>query len=270
MDTLLVADSFRVRVRDHGGVAEARMPVLHFERFRTGVAEALDDQPDEDWWELVFEPFMETVPAQIAEGGAGFPRIELRDAGDSEPVLDLRIRPLPRLTTRIELRTAPGVRLITPRLKGPNIPRLAELNRGLGAEALLIDDAGSAVEGATTSLLWWDGGTLCAVASEERVLSVTELLVLSIAAHRGIPVEMRSCTPKEITAHEVWALNALHGIRKVTGIDGVSTGTPRRGRLADFRDALEDTWQAIDSRFDDELDDEADDWLEYGEHRDHL
>lgn len=252
---LLVADSFRVRERE--GVAEARMPAMHFDRFRRGVAAAieglLDGSRREEWWRLVFEPFMETGPGRIADGGAGFPRIELRGieplgndgSAGGDPVLDVLIRPLPPLTTDLELRSAPGVRLATPRLKGPNIDRLGALNRELGAEALLLDEAGRAVEGATTSLVWWDGPVLCTARSRERVESVTERLVLAIAERRGVPLEPRACTPDEIASHEVWALNALHGIRAVTLIDGTPTGGPERGRIADFRDGLESAWRPL-------------------------
>jgi len=248
MGTLLVADSFRVRERE--GVAEARMPAMHLDRFRRGVAAAIEEilhgSRREDWWRLVFEPFMGAVSEQIADGGAGFPRIELRGGDDGgDPVLDVLIRPLPPLTTSLELRSAPGAPLARPRLKGPNIDRLGALNRELGAEALLLDEAGHAVEGATTSLVWWDGPVLCTARSRERVESVTERLVLAIAEQRGFPHEPRACTPGEIAAHEVWALNALHGIRAVTLIEGTPTGGPERGRIADFRDALEGAWRPL-------------------------
>lgn len=267
METLLVADSFRVRERER--TAEARMPGLHLDRFREGVAAVLEGSVAagllsgsrrDDWWELVFEPFMKTAPERIAAGGAGFPRLQLLgpeggeggEASGAEPRLGVRIRPLPRLTASLELRSAPSTTLVTPRLKGPSIGRLAALNRELGAEALLLDRSGGAVEGATTSLLWWDGATLCATASEERVDSVTERLVIAIAERRGDPVERRSCRPDQIAAHEVWAVNALHGIRRATRIDGAPTGSPDHRRLADFRDALEDAWRPIDGHEDED------------------
>lgn len=247
MNTLLVADSFRVRECD--GVAEARMPGLHLERFSAGVAETLlamgEEGPGTDWWELEFLPFLDTLPEQLALGGAGFPRIELRVTDDGALSLAVQIRRLPRLTTRIDLRTAPEPDRVAPRIKGPDIDRLLAMNRESGAETLLLDGTGDAIEGATTSLLWWDSDTLCVSAATQRISSVTEELVRAIAEQRGVRVETRNATPADLRASEVWAVNALHGIRAVTHIDDIETARARRGRLADYRDALEDTWQPL-------------------------
>lgn len=244
MEQLLVADSFRVRERE--GVAEVRMFAAHLERFQRGVVDTLDRSPSDDWWQLEFEPFIDTVPEQLARAGSGFPRLELCADADSDEVrLRLRTRPLPRLFTRIDLRTAPRPTLISPHIKGPNIARLAELNAELGAETLMLDERGRAIEGATTSLVWWRGNTLCTVATQDRVASVTEMLVVSIAAHFGTQVETASPTVAELSSCEVWAVNALHGIRAVTTIDGTRTAAGRRGRIAQYRDALEDTWQSV-------------------------
>lgn len=299
MDQLLVADSFRARVGPSTGATEVRGLGLHLDRFRTGAAEMLGGAVERGWWERVFEPFMETVPERIARGGEGFPRVELwRDGATGAPRLDVRLRPLPALGQSLELRSAASAALVSPRVKGPNIARLAELNRELGAEALLLDDAGRAVEGATTAILWWRGDALCRVASPERVASVAEALVLRAAPAPGITpgaavtagnttsaaasfgdsarigafrpdrsetteiseriyapegtgapettgVSEESRTPAELARHEVWAVNALHGIRPVTAIDGVVLPEPDPDRLRAFRAALDRAWRPV-------------------------
>ena len=53
-------------------------------------------------------------------------------------------------------------------------------------------------------------------------------------------------TAAELTSHEVWAVNALHGIRTVTSINGVALPSPVPQRLAWFREALDRTWEAIE------------------------
>lgn len=244
MEQLLVADSFRVRLR--AGTAEVRGFDLHLARFAAGVAQTPDAQHSARGSRTAFEAFMAEAPGLIAAGGEGFPRLEAGlDPGTGELSFGVRIRELPRLGDSVELRSAPSAGLVAPRVKGPNISRLAELNRALGAEALLIDGAGRAVEGATTSLLWWDEGTLCVVASDQRIDSVTERLLLGIAERLGVPSERRSLTATGLAAHEVWAVNALHGIRPVAAVDGTATTAPEKARLRTFLDELDATWRPV-------------------------
>lgn len=192
---LLVADSFRVRRSPRTGASEVRGLDRHLDRFTRGVLECwpgaamrakegrrahqaalaelrTDPGFDEQSTLLLVPnpadtPILERVDAflaealpQLAAAGEGFPRLELWGGRDPEaagpdPELRLSLRPLPELRETIELSTVRGVRLDHPGRKGPNIARLAELNRELGAEALLLDQRGRAVEGATTSLIWW-------------------------------------------------------------------------------------------------------------------
>ncbi|MBO1902896.1 aminotransferase class IV [Leucobacter weissii] len=247
MDALLAADSFRVRVR--GGRAEVRGLDRHLERFTASVREpssgASPPSPDE------LSAFILDARARIADYGAGFPRLELRRHGGTTE-LRLSLRPLPALGRTVELRSAPGVRLPDPRRKGPNISLLADLNRELGAEALLLDETGHALEGATTGLVWWppgngrdpatDRGYL--VADDRRVPSVTESLLLDAADGR---LEGAAASPEQLAEQEVWAVNALHGIRPVTSIDGAALPRPDERRLHRFREALDRSWQPVTS-----------------------
>lgn len=248
MTALLVADSFRVRV-DDAGIAEARLFRAHLERFALGVGEMLDtiDAP-EDWWELEFTPFLENAPQEIADGGAGFPRIELlADADGGALQVNVRHRPLPQLTRTLSLRTAPGYQPTFPGIKGPNIAQFASLMHELGGEALLVDDSGSIVEGSTTSIVWWEGDTLCTVASTARVPSITESIVLSLAEQAGYAIEWRQIDVATLSCKPAWALNALHGIRRITHIDGHELRPTPDARLTRLRDGLEETWQPLTS-----------------------
>lgn len=237
-DELLVADSFRVRV--HDGRAEVRGLSHHIGRFSWSAHLATAG-------ELAgVGNFLDEARFRIAVHGAGFPRWELwRRASDAGFELRLSLRPLPELSEAIELRSASGVELEHPERKGPNIARLAELNHELGAEALLLDADGRAVEGATTAILWWVDGELRTSSARSRVTSVAEALAVEVAQAAGIPVRSALATPEELTVREVWAVNALHGIRPVGSIDGTPLPEPEPHRLARFRDAFDGTWQAV-------------------------
>lgn len=151
----------------------------------------------------------------------------------------------PALAETVDLRTAPAQALSAPRIKGPDLELLGALNRRLGAEALLIDSSGRAVEGATTSLAWWRDGVLCTSAVAERIGSVTERMVLEAASGLGIATSQDSATPDELAGREVWALNALQGIRVVASLDGTPSPPPDADRLQEFRDALERSWRPV-------------------------
>lgn len=251
MPTLLVADSFRVRCDPASAVAAVRGFNLHLDRFRRGVTEMLGTglfEVGPDWREQVFEPFMSTVPEQITRGEAGFPRLELSQEQQTPGLsLAVRLRPLPPLTTRIDLVSSAFDDAILPWVKGPNLERHVMLNRRLGAEALLTGQDGSVLEGASTAIVWWSGATLCTVDSSSRVNSVCEALVTSLAKASGVAVHRSSITPRALAEHEVWALNALHGIRPVTRIDEVELAAPRSDRLAAFQRSLDETWQEVAS-----------------------
>jgi branched-subunit amino acid aminotransferase/4-amino-4-deoxychorismate lyase len=95
--------------------------------------------------------------------------------------------------------------------------RLRQEAQQAGAhEAVLLDD-GAVVDGATSALLWWREGTLChPPLSLPRVDSVTARSILTIASATGVAVREEAARPDELEGCEVWAVNALHGIRLVT------------------------------------------------------
>lgn len=250
-DELIVADSFRVRQGAAGSSAEVRGWRLHRERFTSAVREVCEMESFGASHRvlLTLDDFLENAAEQIADYGEGFPRLELRRTSPSDLKLSVTLRPLPDLGATLELRSAPGVQLSRAHLKGPNIVRLGELNRTLGAEALLLDPAGNALEGATSSLIWWPpGSTEGHVVSQrpgattgDRVPSVTESLLRS----SNDRITGARATPAELAQFEVWAVNALHGIRRVTSIDGTSLPAPDIHRLSTHVETLDRCWESV-------------------------
>jgi branched-subunit amino acid aminotransferase/4-amino-4-deoxychorismate lyase len=154
------------------------------------------------------------VPAE----GRWFPRVELRSNGE----LAVRMRPAPprEPTVVAWIADVPDPRR-SPRHKGPDLERLAALRERAAAhgagEAVLSDADGRLLEGAFTSLLWWDAQTLCAVADDAPILpGITRALLIELARERGTPVVRRRPAPQELADRETWLVSALHGVRAVT------------------------------------------------------
>lgn len=213
----------------------------HRDRFSRTVTEVFAEQgrplPD-------LEAFFLAAGDALAEYGDGFPRFELCPAADG-PHLALRLRPAPRVTAAVSLRTAAADPRVTPARKGPNIAAMSTLGTALGAEPVILDPLGGVVEGGTTSLLWWRGDVLTAVENQQRVRSVAERLTLSVADLLGIETALGTATPEELLGRETWAVNALHGIRPVDSFDGTPALEPNPPRLALFREFFNRTWQPV-------------------------
>jgi branched-subunit amino acid aminotransferase/4-amino-4-deoxychorismate lyase len=233
--TLLAADSWlfqdgRVRGLDR-----------HRGRFFAACAEAAGEPA-----EHVAEFWRQAVAA-LPRTGDWFPRVELVKADVPEPArptcLYLRIRPAPARTTELTVWPAeePDART-HPRRKGPDVAllaavRAAAVRRG-AQETLLTAPCGAVLEGTTTSLLWWEENTLCLPSSHLPVLpGVTSALIQERAAELDVSVEHRRRTVHDLEGHEVWLVNALHGIRPVTAWLG---GTPSAGPVV--RAPLWQTW----------------------------
>jgi branched-subunit amino acid aminotransferase/4-amino-4-deoxychorismate lyase len=206
-DTIAVTESFLVddgRVR---GLDRQRA------RFFRGCAEAGLD-PSAPW-------------AMVEDGlpatGRWFPRVDLHASGEPR----LAMRPAPAREPNVVARVfdGPDPRR-APRRKGPDLARLgalrAEVARHGAGEALLRDEDGRLLEGAYTSLLWWEDDTLWAVPDDAPILAgVTRALLLEMAAEDGVPVHYRRPRPQELGGREVWLTSALHGFRAVVpGPDG--------------------------------------------------
>jgi branched-subunit amino acid aminotransferase/4-amino-4-deoxychorismate lyase len=227
------ADPGDLRIIDSWLVTDgkARAVDAHLRRFGQTCA---------DLYGVRAEEFARAAVRRIPLAGSWFPRLELTVAGhggdgdgsaDSSAGgsgsgggsgIELRVwlRAAPALGTSVRLWIPPQPdQRVQPRVKGPDLRYLAGLRDAAvkaGAdEALLVSADGYVLEGATTSLLWWRGNTLCAPPSDAAILpSVTRALLLDTAAARGIPVRFELVTPAELRQFPVWAVNALHGIRQ--------------------------------------------------------
>lgn len=205
--------------------------------------------------ELVTDDFWAAVVAKIPATGEWFPRVDVLKAppGD-EPKLAFRLRPAPERTRELRVLVPPysDPRTISER-KGPDIALLegvrADAHEQFGCdEVLLLSEDRYVIEGATTSLLCWEGDTLCVPDPELGALpGVTSAVIIEEASARSIPIESRRARAEDLLGHDVWLVNALHGIRRMRGfVDGresvhrsggpQSPGTDATGRSADRLD----------------------------------
>jgi branched-subunit amino acid aminotransferase/4-amino-4-deoxychorismate lyase len=225
---IVVADSWLVTEGSALGVW------LHRARFLESVPSELEDA----------EEFFEAAVALIPGDGQWFPRVELQKRGDAYRFV-FRLRSAPELTSSVVVATwtGPDPRA-TPLVKGPDLEamtRVATSVQAVGArEAIILNSDGYVVEGSRTGLLWWRGDILCGPPAEfARVASVTVRSILTIAAAMGIETFEEAVTPAELDGTELWAANALHGIRIVTNwVDGPSLAELPR-RLAHWRSRMD-------------------------------
>ncbi|MFE4608402.1 aminotransferase class IV [Streptomyces niveus] len=207
--TVLVIDSWLV---DEGRV---RGLDRHAERFRSACDRL--PEPGADWTDLFVRAVAESLPAR----GRWFPRVELVDTG-SGTRLRMWPRPAPPRTATVRLWTAAGPdRRRLPAVKGADLDHLAALRADAttaGAdEALLVSTEGHVVEGASTSIVWWRGDTLCGPPPGPGLLpGITRSLLGELARTAGHQVVTEQATAADLAGLPVWTLNALHGIRPVT------------------------------------------------------
>lgn len=224
--TVEVADSWLVS--DGGAFALG----LHKARFAHGAS--LRGFPDLD-----IEPFWNAAIEAIPREGDWFPRVELRSR-DGAPSFLFRQRAAPELTRSLTAATHTGDDPRgAPTIKGPDLAAMIHLRsraRERGADEPVLAPDGYVVEGATTSIVWWRGDILCAPPDEfDRVDSVTARTLFGLASALGVETYREAVTPAELDGAEVWALNALQGIRIVTDwVDGPRLAE-EPGRLALWR-----------------------------------
>jgi len=191
------------------------------------------------------QDFMQAVAGRLPAAGRWFPRVELvLDAGTPHFQLWIRPVPPPGRTVRLWLPAAPDGRT-SPGIKGPDLDWLAQQRAAAVAagadEAVLLSRSGRVLEGATTSILWWRGDEPCAPPEDAGVLpGVTRLILLDLAASIGAAVSFRCPRPDELAGLEVWAVNALHGIRPVTGWVGADIEPGPACRVARWQRYLEE------------------------------
>jgi len=185
--------------------------------------------------------FWDAAIAAIPPEGDWFPRVELH----TNQRLLFRLRSAPELHRSVAIATWTGDDPWTqPLVKGPDLQRMLGIRTSAQAagagEAALLSPDGYLVDSATSALLWWRGEILCGPLAEfERIDSVTARSVLTLATALGVETHEEAVTPAELDGTELWALNALHGIRIVTGwLDGPQLAE-QPGRLALWRRRLD-------------------------------
>lgn len=220
---LYVADSFFLN--DGKVVGYHR----HLERFASSAKFQGLVQPVDD--------FLSAVTAALPRTGVLFPRIDLTERGE----LELHIRPAPELDETIVLATADHDPRVEPGIKGPDIPALNVLRQEAqqrGAEeAVILDNQGRIVDGSTTCFIWFaQGGLYVPPAEAIRVNSTTVAAVSKLATKGGLSITESWAAPADLEGVELYALNALHGIRAVTSwVDGPILATSLE-RLAHWRE----------------------------------
>ena len=205
-----VADSWLL----HDG--RSRRLDLHLARFAASCAEAGADPGELD-------AALAALPAALPIEGAWFPRLDLRPGG----ALWLSLRPAPQRASTVTawIHPGPDPRLM-PRRKGPELGLLGALRveaaRHGAQEAVLADDDGRLLEGAYSSLLWWEEDTLCALPDDAPALpGITRRLLIDLAHDTRIPVRFARPRPDQLAGLEAWLVSALHGVRAVTAwVDG--------------------------------------------------
>jgi branched-subunit amino acid aminotransferase/4-amino-4-deoxychorismate lyase len=174
---------------------------------------------------LDLEAFWAEVTKLIPRVGQFFPRIEL--AGDN---LVLRLREPAEVKPAVTLWTIDEVdSRVDPTTKGPDLAYCASLRRKsnlYGAdEAIFLSPEGFVVEGALSSLVWWQNDLLYAPDDSTKWLpSVTRQEVFEMANQAGYQTMVTQAEPKDLIGLEIWLLSSLSGIRPV--VDWVNLGGP--------------------------------------------
>lgn len=194
-----------------------RAPERHAARFSAACAE-LYGVP-----EAHTAAFLSAAAAETPRHGRWFPRVELV-ALRGRPLLRFWIRPAPAPGRSVRLWISSGPdRRLEPSVKGPDLGHLSALREHAvaqgGDEALILSAQGHVLEGATTNLMWWRrDGTLVTPPADGGILpGVTRAVLLDAVSASGGRIAFERAEPARLDGLEVWAVNALHAIRPVTG-----------------------------------------------------
>lgn len=210
---------------------------LHRTRFMTSV-------PRGRYTQLEPAAFWDAAIAAIPRTGDWFPRVEL-STQVLRPQLLFRLREAPERSRSIALATHHGRDPRTaPRVKGPDLEAMVRLRTSVqkhgAGDAVILTRDGYIADGSTTCLAWWRGDALAIPEDAiERVDSVTLRGVLALATATGVDILRESARPEDLDGCEVWALNALHGIRIVTQWIGGPSVVEQPGRLDTWRRRLD-------------------------------
>lgn len=199
------------------------------------------------------DAFFAASIAHLPTQGRWFPRAELA-LPEGEPRLYFRMRSARERATTIRLWLArePDER-IRPRTKGPDLAYLMALRQEAvsnGAdEAVLLSSDGKLLEGSTSSLMWWHEDTLCAPPVDGLLPGVTRETLFRLAEAHHVPTHRTAlAAPAELSGCEIWAVNALHGIRHVTGWAGTSVVPAEAARASQWNRYLDGLAEPVDVR----------------------
>ncbi len=240
------ATKVTVEAADSLLVSEGRAFALDLHRARFHDAVRHNSKGSSRFTTEEVDAFWTAAFAAIPVQGSWFPRVELHSR-EADVHLAFRLRPAPELTRSVTLHTHVGKDpRSVPAVKGPDLETLGEIRRDAHQHG--VDDVvftspeGFIIDGAANAIVWWRGDTLCAPPSESddsafaRVHSVTGASLLGLAAALGVETRAERMMPSELDGCEVWALNALHGIRMVTAWVGVPQLAEKPGRIGVWRD----------------------------------
>ncbi|GGF40599.1 hypothetical protein GCM10011399_36680 [Subtercola lobariae] len=196
------------------------------EAFWAAALEAIP--PIHRWFPRVELSAAAGVSGARAGAGAG------RGGKRRELSLLMRLAPQPSSTAVLGTHQGEDPRSI-PSVKGPDLVRLTKLRDAARAEGIddlvILTGEGEIIEGTTTAVLWWRGDELHLPPAEfARVDSVTARTIRVLAQATGVRVVEERSAPAQLDGCEVWAVNALYGIRLVTSWPGgpAVTADPRR------------------------------------------
>ncbi|RCS94569.1 aminotransferase class IV [Brevibacterium aurantiacum] len=184
---------------------------------------------------LVSAELWASVIEKIPKTGEWFPRVDvLEQATGGSRMLAFRLRPAPPRTRKLRvLIPSYSDPRSTPGRKGPDIALLEQLRKQAREEydcdeVLLLSEDGYIIEGATTSLMWWDGGTLCLPDPSLGALTgVTSAVIRDEACAQSIPVEYKRIHHSSIVQRDVWLVNAASGVRRVREVVDVRASQHR-------------------------------------------
>jgi len=219
----------------------ARGLALHRARF-TESCRARHDAPL-----AVTEEFFDAALSALPRRGRWFPRVELQ-AGAG---LRLRLRAAPARSAQVRLAVAVAPDRRDPTIKGPDLELLEALRatavRRGADELLLTSGSGAVLEGTVSSAMWWRDGILCMPPPDLPILpGVTRRLIVEIASDCETEVRFETCAPEALDGLEVWAANALHGIRFVSSWLGADRTPGYPGRAALWQSRLVEKAVPID------------------------
>lgn len=200
----------------------------HCRRFRTSCL-ALQTAREEE-----IDRFLAAVKRELPLHGEWFPRLESLPGG----TLRVRFRPAPKrreATTLTTVMVQPG-KIQHPTIKGPDLLELLRIKNAVPTDDAVLVSPRGVHETTTAALMAWKDNELVSMRAE-RLDSVTEHMVIEIARKLGYGVAQKTYDLSALHGVELWVVNALHGISRVSELDGEPVPCDTQ-RLARFRHML--------------------------------